>query len=392
MGGGSGKILAKVFQDFLEVMVTKYVPNHKVTWYFQKGTKTIENLKEDDIYSSYQLLLERGKELVQKKYKIPTEIQIAEILQQISIAEAQQLYQDNLYFLKQGVRTVFRTSVNAEALYEFRQQVGAVKEILLNKQDFNVFDDLSHSKTRKILLLRDQSEGYYANTSYKIKNHGNKEEIIEFKGKYSKVQIRRLVEFAKKRGDSRFGRKNYSIWASYKNHLFSNRISAWFEEFDPKIQVFQPDTGFTKLFDFINGRKENGHDNIVFITSNEIGDLVYEPFIEILKSTGEKLDLFSKSFFINPPFKGNQFVEYQNVHGSADDLFKEQREHELIPYSTLRIAAEILKKQFELNHIQGIVDKAIAKTKLHFLISEEKYDIYTAIDFIKNEINQLYKL
>ena len=137
--------------------------------------------------------------------------------------------------------------------------------------------------------------------------------------------------------------------------------------------------------------------DLLFIAGNEIGDLMYEPLIEILKSTGSKLELYSKSFLIVLPLKEqNQnskyryLCEYQTIHGSADDLIEENREEEILPYATLRIAADIIEKQFGIKDFGQLMNKAVAKVQLARLRKKIPSTLTATIVEIKKEIISLY--
>lgn len=414
VGGGSGKVLAQVFHDFINQVVQTYVPDVVIYWYLpgheyrftsQGGASwdIVANTKDDEVYGSYELIKRRGTILAEDTRTAS----VTEAIQKLSKEESDRLTTYYQYLCKQGVEAVFRTSINAESLYELRQKLISYKGIILNKDDIDWTKGASLASsngTRKVLLVRDQSQGFYANDDYQIENGGTEEERVSFGGHYSKKKIRQLVAFSKKRAHKRFNGGEYLFWASYKCHLFGNILSEWFKDIDPTIKVFQPDTGFNKLMDFLNNNdkdskgSESNATNLVFLASNEVGDLLYEPFTEILKNTGQKIDLYSRSFFLGLSDEGS-FVEYQTVYGSADDIagadgkgfdLQCSDSGRLYPFATIRAASEIAAEKLNLPWLRAAVDKAVADTKLHILLHGDFANIQDTCDHIWNEVTGIH--
>lgn len=382
IGGGSGKILGEIFKHFVETVICNRNQNIDIQWHFNGDFNSIDQLPDENIFGSYSSIKKKGA----GQNPFETSLNIKEA----SKKEAQEL--TNIYssWYEKGIKAVFRTSVNAESLYSFRQQVDAVKEILIPAAnlDFNVSEQTSPQK--KILLFRDQSQGFYTNDDYKISidEHTGKEEI-KFCGSFRQEKIEAILKFIKIRATYYFG-NDYNICASYKHHLFGNLIESWFEKIDPEIKLFQPDTGFTKIMDFMrdSGNGSFTSSNLVFLSSNEVGDLLYEPFIEILKSTGgDKLDLYSRSYLTTAPFKG-RMNEFQTVHGSIDDLVEKGEIQKIKPYATIRIAAAIIEDTFGIKGFRHEVDRNIARTKTHFAVNSG-YSLQKSLKLIYQELSLL---
>ena len=265
IGGGTGLQLTKIFEDCLKKMAQKA----DVDITFEKSAAPY--------YSSYEDI---------KKF---------ENTKDQSIKEAESLHDQYTKWFGSydapTIDTVFRTSVNAEALYLFRQKVGAIKEILIPTDNGN-----------RILLIRDQTEGFYSNTSYEITD-----EEITFSGKYSKKHLQKVIALISARARRVFEGSDYLKWYIAKHHLFGYTLEVWCKEIDRSFDLIQPDTGLTQTFEYLKRKNEK---NLLILASNEVGDLMYEPFMESLQSSAPKLDLYSRSDFLNPPFNG-KLVEYQ---------------------------------------------------------------------------------
>jgi len=245
-----------------------------------------------------------------------------------------------------GVNVIFRTSINAEALYQFRQEVKAVK----------VFG-IETPVGSRILFIRDQAEGFYANQSYTI---GVEESSIKFQGVYTKQHQQAVANFALREAQKFMGDIPYQKWAIYKYHLFANLIEKWMQEVDQTFISLQPDNGIANLINLI-GKGHNGHleyNNVLCVCSNEVGDMVYETMIGAM-NIEPKFDLYSRNIYLSEEFSG-EITEYQTVHGSADDLVDIEK---LIPYATLRIVGDILAQYFDLQHLKSGIELAIAESK-----------------------------
>lgn len=368
IGGGSGRWLAHIFKGFLEFFINDCCNGKFDKRIILYSNEELGNPTDQDTaatFSSYNTLKKRGKDT-------------AATMQKISVEEAQRLEALYQAWQAEGVEVVFRTSVNAEALYSFRAKVGAIKEVFFTKKQFihSNLDKAPQSENKdtlqRVLMIRDQIQGFYTNENYTTDND-KAPETIHFQGSFSKQQFEDIITFAKERGEKRL-REGFNIWVSYKHHLFGNIIEKWVKTIDPTIQVYQPDTGFTELFAYLDNPKQQK--DLLFIAGNEVGDLMYEPIIEIVNSTGRKLDLYSKSFMLNLPNKTNNayLYELQTVHGSADDLIEKNRQEEILPYATLRIAAAILENQWGIQGFITLMDKVVAKVQLQ-VVSRDKLQL-----------------
>jgi len=231
------------------------------------------------------------------------------------------------------VDVVFRTGINAESLYSIRQKYNAIKVFHIPL------------KKSKIIVVRDQMQGFYANTSYKSFN--NK---LSFTGEFSKNNLKRIIDFSKNIANYSFKNQEYNIIAIYKYHIFGNIIENWVSSIDSEIKLYQPDTGISKLINELQHLQKN----TVLIVSNEVGDILYEFLIEHFE-LGKKNELFTKNYYF---LERKTLQVYQTVHGSADDIAGKGI---INPFATIKIAAEILSSSIKDTNIIKIIDNNINK-------------------------------
>ena len=361
-GHGTGDQLATILQDFILTIQDAYTVsigqlNHQIVFIEDKDDKT----GRINHYHTYQSLINEFGNFEDSKKRI----------KEASFKDAlriKKVYED--WSKQKGITTVFRTAINAESLYQIRQEVKAIKEFRL-KTLYN----------KKILIIRDQAEGFYANIDT---NNDSGEEIL-FQSKYTKKHQQRVADFILKQlRDPKQPRwdlgKEFVTWAIYKHHLFGNTIENWFHEIDKNIKVLQPDTGLTQLLqDYFYLEEKYGLSveeqekqieapNLLVICSNEIGDLIYEVLMGNL-NINAKYEFFTKNIFLAPSVE--HMCEYQTAHGSADDIANTQK---VFPYATLRIGADMLET-IDSKHFKGIkrlTDEAIAESKFRSLKKTNK--------------------
>ncbi len=328
IGAGTGRRLADVFKGFLEGLVLNY--SGKVVKFEEAG------FEEGKPYHSYKTIVDEAGGQASK-------------FDAISQAEAEQLVKTTEQWYRSGIKTIFRTSINAEALYLFRQKVEAIKEF-----------GLETNSGGRILFVRDQAEGFYANTKYEIS--AGFDEIF-FSGKFTRHHHHKVALHALKAAKQFMKGRPYQKWAIYKHHLFGDLFQKWLREIDPSILAYQPDTGLTKLNKVISDEQKmnNGHQpphNILIICSNEVGDIIYETILGVVNIEAE-LELYTRNVYTAKPFAGKLF-EYQTVHGSADDI---EGTEKILPYATLRIAADIAERNFKVLGTKQALEFAISEAK-----------------------------
>lgn len=351
VGAGTGKDLTDIFKEFLGLIVKKH-STFQVEFITQNNPDGTQY-----IYHSYTSLIKE----IQGDFKLSAAK---------SQEEVSHLLKTTKEWYKRGVRVVFRTAVNAETLYIFRQKVKAVK----------VFAIETLTGTR-IIFIRDQAEGFYANKSYY--SDGVK---IKFNGVFSKDHHQMLVKYSIKFADEFFkSYKGYQKWAIYKFHLFGNHIEDWVKEIDEGITTCQPDTGLTNLNKIIAQDWQNSTPhNLLIICSNEVGDLIFETILGHINVGDEaKIDFYTRNYYTASPFHGD-FVEYQTVHGSADDIEGTDR---VFPYAVLRIAADIAEQYFGVKGIKDYLELSISSTKRKKLLNTSSIlaEVYSQLKNFQND-------
>ncbi len=286
----------------------------------------------------------------------------------ISKHDAETLFETLSYWrTEKEVDTVFRASINAEALYRFRTKAEEIKEFCIRTQSGH-----------KVMIIRDQVEGFYANADYKIT-----ENEIEFQGRYSREHQARVVQKAIELADKEL-RKGYAIFGLYKFHLFGNMMKEWFLQSCSSLHLYQPDTGLVELLNNYIFHS-NGQKDLLLICSNEVGDLIFELTIGAL-NLDPKIDLFSRNTLLKQPFSG-RFTIYQTIHGSADDLVEENRLESIRPDAALRIAANIAEKKLGYSGIIELTDRGLTMAQLN-----QKTNRSDIFQIVKDEIKECFKI
>ncbi len=204
--------------------------------------------------------------------------------------------------------------------------------------------------------------------------------------KFNKAHIQALAGYSIQLARDFFGEGiSFHKWSIYKFHLFGDILEKWFTDFDRDFKAFQPDTGSTNLYRMIsNDRHNNQSQNLLVICSNEVGDLIFEPILGYINlSDDAKIDFYTRNYYIAQPFNGN-LLEYQTVHGSADDI---KNLNKVMPYAVLRIVADIAENNFEIKGIKSFLETVIgiAKRKRLNTTSLIMEEIYTQLKRFKNE-------
>lgn len=220
-----------------------------------------------------------------------------------------------------GVRACFRTAFNAQALYLVRDELLGVK-----------IEPLPHARG-EILLFRDETQGFYSGRNDAPDDpHRLRRETL-----FSRENTRLVLDFALRSAAERWGGREAidRIVVACKFHLLDNRYANWVREFERdrgvSIQLYQPDTTNRHLLrDAFPGRT-------VLVGSNEWADIMHAELITRF-GLGNQDERGTRNVYLRPDVAG--FVEYQTVHGSADDIGGRDLVN---PAGTLRVAAQALE-------------------------------------------------
>lgn len=388
-GAGTGNRLVEIFTGFLKSLVqeeNKRRPEGRtIRIEFEEDEKRGKDESEKYyIYHSFQSLIREVQSTKESSYKI------------LSERDAERLKGVCKDWFEKGVRIIFRTSINAEALYLFRRDMKAVKELTF-----------ATPLGGKVLVVRDEAEGFYTNEEYRL---GAGE--VTFSGKYTREHQQRVTEHALTTAGDFFTRMEiqareaeirqlqainpngrlqhqsrleelkveiqllkagkklpeFKQLAIYKFHLFGNFLERWIKEKSPGIAATQPDNGLTTLIQFINTGQlfQKEAKNVLVICSNEVGDLIHESLLSSsnITSNSAKIELYTKNVYLAKPFYG-RLKAYQTVHGSADDLEDDpQKREQLNPIATFRIAADIAENELGISNVRQKMEEAIVGVKI----------------------------
>ena len=258
-------------------------------------------------------------------------------------------------FYSSGGRIIFKTAINAETLYLFRR-IGRAIQII----------DIPASENR-LLIIRDETQGFYANDQYKIEK--NK---IEFTASFSKENLELVANFALNEAKKAL-KQPFETWVVYKHHLFANVIEKWASNILPDAKVYQPNHATELLFEnFFTQKKEN----LLLITGNEVGDILHELLMFHL-GVGNRHSLFSKNVYLDSKLKG--LVEYQTVHGSADDI---AGKNIIDPTATLRALADIVQKEISVENFSSLMNEAIKYASEKFIYLKKPFTTSEFINFV----------
>jgi isocitrate/isopropylmalate dehydrogenase len=336
IGSGTGKELVEVFKKILTVVSSIC-------------KRSIEFVESSHIFNTYFSL-----------HKFPIEEIRRRNEEDLKILDD---FYNKCY--KEGCRIIFRTAINAEVLYLFRKKYMGIKVIEIQKNEC------------RILIVRDQTQGYYANDKW---NYCKNKQEIHFEGYYRKENIQKILEVA--RGEAKYKlRRDYEIWVVYKHHLFGNIIEKWIKEMEPKAILVQPNNMIQIFYETYLKKPDK---DLLIIMGNEIGDIFHEIFIYSL-GLGERRDFFSKTIFLSPQL--SSLIEYQTLHGSADELAGKNM---VDPTATIKICGDIAENFLNCSGVISIINKAIENAKKSYKMKEFNTSKFTEYveDFILKHFSE----
>ena len=237
----------------------------------------------------------------------------------------------------QGINVIFRTAFTAQSLYLVRQRLEAVKV------------EHFHKQSAEILLIRDQAQGFYSGSNI----YSFDALVVSRTSQFEKAIFGRIVTYSLLRARRCWGEntKIESLTLVYKHHLFDGILDAWAQEWshehDLRIQFIQPDTMNRNILAF----GVRGHQLI--IASNEYADIMEVLFLDMFEQ-GVQETSYSENVYLSPSM--SELVEYQTVHGSADDLTGKGIVN---PSATLKAAATILERHGLCKGIESAMNLAI---------------------------------
>ncbi len=237
----------------------------------------------------------------------------------------------------QGTNVIFRTAFTAQSLYLVRQHLEAIKVEHFRKQ------------SAEILLIRDQAQGFYTGSN----TYSLDALSVSRTSQFDKAIFNRIVTYSLSRARRCWGENTEikSLTLVYKHHLFDGIFDVWAQEWSQEhglhVQFIQPDTMNRNILAF----GVQGHQLI--IAGNEYADIMEVLFLDMFDS-GVQETSYSENVYLSPAT--NKLVEYQTVHGSADDLTGKGIVN---PSATLKAAATILERHGLCKGIEANMNHAI---------------------------------
>ncbi|MFF2353280.1 isocitrate/isopropylmalate family dehydrogenase [Kitasatospora sp. NPDC058115] len=234
-----------------------------------------------------------------------------------------------------GTTAVFRTAVNAQSLYLVRQRLQAVKVEPITAGDAS------------LLLVRDEAQGFY--TGENRHSPGVVTRTMEF----SREITRKVLDFAVRRARRQWPDGGPArVVMAYKYHLLDGALDDWVDEIarglGVEVRLFQPDTVNRNLIAHGPG------DRTVIVAGNEWADIMHVVLLD--RFGGERQEnRCTENVHLHPELA--ELVEYQTVHGSADDLTGKDTVN---PVATLRAAAAIAERHAGVPGAVAAVEAALA--------------------------------
>lgn len=308
VGRGTGTQVASVFGRVLQVLGQRYDAGFEV-------------VRSPRIYHSYVSLKAEAGGLAQMRAHSKEDADHYEAFCRTVAAR--------------GVRAVFRTAINAQSLYLVRQRLHAAK-----------VESLS-ADTARVLLVRDEAQGFYTGENQ------HQDGVVVRATRFSREVTVKLVEFAVARAWRLWPEKGpSSVVMAYKYHLLDGVFDGWAEEVSARlgvpIHVQQPDTVNRNLI------ARGLPDRTVIVAGNEWGDIMHVVLLDRFGSERQE-NRCTENVFLHPDVNG--LVEYQTVHGSADDL---QGTDTLNPLAAVRAAAHVAQAHGGCAGAVQVVESTIA--------------------------------
>jgi len=221
-----------------------------------------------------------------------------------------------------GVPAVFRTAINAQPLYRVRERLHAIKIERLQTAE------------GELLLVRDQTQGFYAGVTDPDESGAG--DTFRHTCEFRRDGTRLVLDHARRVGEAAWGDDGIDeLVMVYKFHVIDSRFARWVDEYADehglRIQLYQPDTANRQLSrNALRGR-------VLVVGANEWADIMHAELIQ-RHGQGSQEERFSENVYLHPSVAG--LIEYQTVHGSADDI---GGRGVVNPSATLRAAAHLLE-------------------------------------------------
>ncbi|MGW4111168.1 isocitrate/isopropylmalate family dehydrogenase [Actinosynnema sp. NPDC004786] len=240
---------------------------------------------------------------------------------------------------RQGATAVFRTAVNAQSLYLVRERLRAVK--------VDVIAAPGSAPDAALLLVRDQAQGFYTGENRHAPG------VLTRTTRFSREVTDDVIAHALARARRQWpdGGPDRIVMA-YKHHLLDGALDDWVraaaDRHRVRIELTQPDTVNRNLIQHGLPRRT------VVVAGNEWGDIMHVVLLDRY-GVGKQENRCTENAYLHPDLAG--LVEYQTVHGSADDLAGRDTVN---PVATVRAAAAVVERHCGGPGAIGAVERALA--------------------------------
>ena len=233
-----------------------------------------------------------------------------------------------------GTTAVFRTAINAQSLYLVRQRLSAVKV------DSIVAGDAS------LLLVRDEAQGFYTGENQ------HEPGVIHRTMTFSQRITDAIIAFALERARAEWPDTPVDrITMAYKFHLLDGALDAWVAEASARhgvaVELFQPDTVNRNLI------AHGPSARTVIVAGNEWADIMHVVLLDRFGAERQE-NRCTENVHLHPDVAG--LVEYQTVHGSADDI---EGTDTVNPVATIRAAAAVAERHAGCPGAVAMVERAL---------------------------------
>ncbi|MEW6364330.1 MAG: isochorismatase family protein [Acidobacteriota bacterium] len=258
----------------------------------------------------------------------------------------------------EGCRVVFRTAINAESLYQVRERLRGVKM------------EVIPTPYGELFLVRDAAQGFYTGS-----NDTGDRNIIRRTCEFRRDWTEQLLDYAHAAAAAHWGGPQGidHFLLAYKFHLLDNRFAQWVDEYSRSrnltLELFQPDTMNRHLL------RGTYHGRLLIVGANEWLDIAH---LDLLAryGMGPQENRHSRNVYLARGVEG--LVEYQTVHGSADDIAGRGLVN---PVATLRAAADLFEHHGRCAGAVVRMHRAIERSRARGLATPDLGGHSTTDDF-----------
>lgn len=231
---------------------------------------------------------------------------------------------------RDGVTALFRTAINAQSLYLVRERLQAVKVDVIGP----------------LLLVRDQAQGFYTGTN------AHADGVVERTMVFRRDITEQVIRFALRTAERHWpGQGPERIVMAYKFHLLDGCFGRWVADISARLGVritlCQPDTANRNLVEHGLGRRT------LVIAGNEWADIMHVMLLDRFGRQRQE-NRCAANHHLHPDVAG--LVEYQTVHGAADDIAGRD---EVNPTATIRAAAAVAEHHAACAGAADLVERAL---------------------------------